>query len=187
MNELWKKLKMESICTITRGASPRPIQEWIAPSGTPWVKISDATRSQTKYINETRECIKDSGRSHSVIVRPGDLILSNSATPGIPKFMGIEACIHDGWLLLRDFKEALPLFIYYKLILDRKVLVGLGNGSVFTNLKTDILKSHEIALPPIEDQLRIVEVLGSLDELIELNEFQMKEIDELAMTHFLEH
>jgi type I restriction enzyme S subunit len=116
------------------------------------------------------------------VVKPGDLILSNSATPGIPKFMGIEACIHDGWMLLRNFRGALPQFLYYRLLFDRPALVGLGNGSVFTNLKTDILKSHVVALPPLEEQRRIAGVLGALDDLIEVNRGLIRDLDELFHT-----
>ena len=171
---------MDEVCDVTRGASPRPINEWIAPTGTPWVKIADATRSSGRTINQTRECILDSGRKHSVVVKPGDLILSNSATPGIPKFMGIEACIHDGWMLLRNFRGALPEFLYYRLLFDRPALVGLGNGSVFTNLKTDILKSHVLDLPSLEEQHRIAGVLGALDDLIEVNRGLIRDLREVA-------
>jgi len=130
------KVKLEELCTITRGSSPRPIIDWVSNVGTPWVKISDATSQPGRYISSTKECIKDDARSKSVVVNPGDLIVSNSATPGLPKFMRIEACIHDGWLLFRNFNGILPEFLYYVILNDRKKLVAKGSGSVFTNLKT---------------------------------------------------
>lgn len=120
-------------------------------------------------MDRTREFIRPEGERYSVRVVPGDLIVSNSATPGIPKFVGLNACIHDGWLLLRDFREVLPEYLYYRVLLDREQLVGQGNGSVFTNLKTDILKSHTIQLPPIEEQRGIAATLGALDDKIESN------------------
>ena len=87
----WKRTKLSALCTITRGASPRPIINWVSDEGTPWVKISDATSQPGRYISHTRECIKNEARIKSVVVHPGDLIVSNSATPGLPKFMNIEA------------------------------------------------------------------------------------------------
>ena len=122
----WKKTTFGEICTITRGASPRPIMEWVAPEGTPWVKIADATGEPGRFISQTREFIKNEGQSKSVVVHPGDLVVSNSATPGLPKFLKIEACIHDGWLLLRNFIEVIPEFIYYVVLNDRKALIGKG-------------------------------------------------------------
>lgn len=176
---------MDQIAKITRGASPRPINEWMSPHGTPWVKISDATRSNTRYIDSTREFIKSEGEKYSAVVEEGDLILSNSATPGLPKFMKIHACIHDGWMLLREIRDAIPEFLYYRLLVDRKEIVGLGNGSVFTNLKTDILKAHKIALPSIEEQQRIAQVFGNLDDLIESNLVLIENLDKIFHLEWL--
>jgi len=166
----WVETVFSDICVITRGASPRPIHDWMTEGdGIPWVKISDATASNSRFIRKTSGKIKKDGASRSVEVFQGDLILSNSATPGIPRFMGINACIHDGWLLLRDFRGASKEYLYYLLEADRPKLVAQGNGSVFTNLKTDILKNHRVHLPPLQEQKAITHILGTLDDKIELN------------------
>ena len=39
----WKTVKLEEICDIRRGASPRPIIKYVAEKGIPGVKIADAT------------------------------------------------------------------------------------------------------------------------------------------------
>ena len=165
----WTRRRLDELCRVTRGASPRPIIEWIAPEGIPWIKISDASAANSRTITQTAEFIKPDGARHSVRVLPGDLIVSNSATPGIPKFVGMNACIHDGWLLLRDFHGVIAEFLYYRVVLDRVALIQQGNGSVFTNLKTDILKSHIIDVPPISEQRAISATLGALDDKIESN------------------
>jgi len=144
------------------------------------VKISDATKSDSKYIDDTNEKIKNEGASRSVEVFPGDLILSNSATPGIPRFMRIHACIHDGWLLLRNFRNIDKDFCYYLLLAERNKLIQQGNGSIFTNLKIEILKNHVVNLPPIPEQRAIAEVLSSLDEKIELNRRMNHTLEQLA-------
>jgi type I restriction enzyme S subunit len=182
MSNKWRKVRLGEIATITRGSSPRPIIEWVSATGTPWVKIADATSEPGRYISSTKECIKNEARSKSVVVNPGDLIVSNSATPGMPKFMKIEACIHDGWLLLRNFKEVLPEFLYYIFINDRKKLVAQGTGSVFTNLKTDILKNHQILLPSLEEQQWIAETLSEIDDLIQTNVSIAETLVEIAET-----
>ena len=181
----WKTVKFSSLCDITRGASPRPINDWISTVGVPWVKISDATATNgATTINSTREHIKPEARHKSVEVFPGDLILSNSATPGIPKFLGIHACIHDGWLLLRNFRGIEKQFAYYLLLHERQNLIDQGNGSVFTNLKTDILKNHQILLPPLPEQRRIAHVLGTLDDKIENNRKTAKTLEAMAQAIF---
>ena len=185
MSSDWVETVFSDICVITRGASPRPIHDWMTEGdGIPWVKISDATASNSRFIGKTSGKIKKDGASRSVEVFQGDLILSNSATPGIPRFMGINACIHDGWLLLRDFRGATKEYLYYLLEADRPKLVAQGNGSVFTNLKTDILKNHRVHLPPLQEQKAIAHILGTLDGKIELNRKTNETLEAMAKALF---
>ncbi len=99
-------------------------------------------------------------------------------------FMGIEACIHDGWMLLRNFKGLDKNFAYYLLLHERPALVQQGNGSVFTNLKTDILKNHKVKIPEIREQRAIAHILGTLDDKIELNRRTNETLEAMARALF---
>ena len=167
--EDWKEYRLGDICNISRGSSPRPIQNFLSNKGMPWVKIADATASNSRFIANTSQFIIPEGIDKSKKVFVGDLIVSNSATPGLPKFMAIDACVHDGWLIIRDIKEATKDFLYYNFINIRRELSNQANGSVFMNLKTDIVKNFTIKLPNLRTQNKIVEILKSLDDKIELN------------------
>lgn len=184
MGSEWRSVKFSDVCDIWRGGSPRPIHEWVAPQGIPWVKISDATSSGSRYIEHTNEFIRPEGRTKSREVVPGDLILSNSATPGIPMFMALDACIHDGWLLLRNFRGIDKLFCYYLLLYERPNIVRQGTGSVFTNLKTDILKNHVVSIPSLPEQRAIAAILGALDDKIELNRRMNATLEGIARALF---
>ena len=137
---------MGQFVDIKRGGSPRPIQDFLSDSGLRWLKISDVTALQTPFVLEIKEHIKEAGLKRTVFLKSGALVLSNSATPGIPKILGVDTCIHDGWLY---FPSSLfsneYLYLFFKHI--RQDLVSLGNGSVFTNLKTDILKNYAVSIP----------------------------------------
>lgn len=88
---------------------------------------------------EIKEHIKEEGLPKTVFLKAGELVLSNSATPGIPKILDVDSCIHDGWLYFpKSELSKYYLYLFFKHI--RKELVALRNGSVFTNLKTDILR-----------------------------------------------
>lgn len=137
---------------IKRGGSPRPIQNFLSDSGFHWLKISDATGITSPFINEIKEYIIEAGLKKTVYLKSGSLVLSNSATPGLPKILDIDTCIHDGWLYFPSSKFSNEyLYLYFKHIRDN--LIALGNGSVFTNLKTDILKNYPTYLPA-EDVLK---------------------------------
>jgi type I restriction enzyme S subunit len=180
----WQEFAFGELCTITRGASPRPINDFLSSKGMPWIKIADATSSDSRFLSSTNECIKLEGVRSSVRVFPGDLILSNSATPGLPKFVTIDACIHDGWMLLRDFKGVVKQYAYWLLLNERKNLVAQGNGSVFTNLKTDILKLHRVKVPTLATQVQIAKILDSIADKIDLNRRINQTLEAMAQAIF---
>ena len=46
----WVKATIGDVVSVARGASPRPIQKFMSEIGMPWVKISDASASVSKYL-----------------------------------------------------------------------------------------------------------------------------------------
>ena len=139
----WENAPLGSFVEIKRGGSPRPIQNYLSDSGFRWLKISDVTSLNSPFVLEIKEHIKEEGLKKTVFLKAGELVLSNSATPGIPKILDVDSCIHDGWLYFpKSELSKYYLYLFFKHI--RKELVALGNGSVFTNLKTDILKVYPV-------------------------------------------
>ena len=133
--------------SVKRGGSPRPIQDFLAPEGFPWVKISDATSCTSRFLKKTKQFIKPEGLNKTIQLEPGTLILSNSATPGIPIFLDLQACIHDGWLYFPEKKHFNDAYLYQLFLVIKEQLLMQGNGSVFTNLKTDILRNQKLIIP----------------------------------------
>lgn len=168
----WRKVKLGEVCFIRRGSSPRPIKDFLisdSEEGMPWVKIADATETKTRFISKTNEFIRQEGVCKSVIVEPGDLILSNSGTAGLPKIMEIQACIHDGWQTFKELNGIDRDFLYYYLLFIRNKLLHNAYDSTMKNLTLDMLREYEMYLPPMEVQLKIVKILESFDKQIETN------------------
>lgn len=154
----WVNGKLGDFVDIKRGGSPRPIQEYLSESGLRWLKISDVTSLQTPFVIDIKDHIIEEGLKKTVFLKAGSLVLSNSATPGVPKILDIDSCIHDGWLYFPESKFSKEyLYLFFKYI--RKQLVNLSNGSVFNNLKTDILKGYPAVLPDEETLLQFDEVV----------------------------
>lgn len=168
MPENWKQGVLGDFVTIKRGGSPRPIQEFLSDDGLRWLKISDVSGLQSPYILDIAEHIIEAGLKKTVHLGEGALVLSNSATPGIPKILDVDSCIHDGWLYFPESQLSnYFLFLFFKSI--RSNLVALGNGSVFTNLKTDILKNYSFSKPDID-------TLNQFDELVTPMFVAMREV-----------
>ncbi len=154
----WRVGKIGDLTEIKRGGSPRPIKEFISDCGYRWLKISDATATSSPYIFDIKEHIKVEGLRKTILKKKGDIVLSNSATPGMPKFLAVDTCVHDGWMHFPSSKVSNEYL--YLLFLDiRPKLVQQGSGSVFVNLKTDILRFYETLIPSES-------VMKNFDELV---------------------
>ena len=95
--EGWEVGLFGEYVSVKRGGSPRPIQDFLAPEGFPWVKISDATSYTSRFLKKTKQFIKPEGLNKTIQLEPGTLILSNSATP-LRKACGVCCSYspHDG-------------------------------------------------------------------------------------------
>lgn len=145
--------KLGEIATVLRGASPRPIKKYITndSDGVNWIKIGDVPVG-SKYITQSEEKITKEGAEKSRYVRKGDFILSNSMSFGRPYILAIDGCIHDGWLSISNFKDALK----------KQIEISFGNvaTTVFSEYRTRVenefsklSKEILLKLQAIEDKI----------------------------------
>lgn len=188
MKQGWEIKKLGEVCVIERGGSPRPINAFLTDmeDGINWIKIGDATPG-SRYITSTQEKIKPEGIKKSRMVYKGDFILSNSMSFGKPYILGIDGCIHDGWLVLRDNNNIFDKnFLYYYLTSPNiyQEFKRLAVGGVVNNLNSELVRSVKVAIPPLPIQERIVSELDLLSGTIEKKREQLKELDALAQSIF---
>lgn len=165
-----KWMKMSEVMSISRGASPRPIQNYLtdADDGIPWIKIGDVSPS-SKYISSTKEKIKKEGATKSRYLKKGDFILSNSMSFGRPYILNIDGCIHDGWISMYGFEEHLDQDYLYYVLRSESVqtfwTAKANSGGAVSNLNSDIVRKTLIPIPPMAEQKRIASILDRFDTL----------------------
>ena len=174
----WEQRKFSELVQIERGGSPRPIDDFItdAPNGLNWIKIGDAP-TQGNYITKTAEKIRPEGLSKTREVHPGDLILSNSMSFGKPYIMGIDGCIHDGWLLIRNTYGVFDLTFLCHLLGTPQMLSqyrSLAAGSTVNNLNKELVGNTVVTIPSITEQRVLGDYLEQLDNLITLHQRERK-------------
>lgn len=87
---------------------------------------------------------------------------------GRPYILGIEGCVHDGWLIISDYQESLnTLFFYYELRANQvqSQFNALANGTTVENLNTDLVKGVNIIVPSIELQNEFADYAQFCDKL----------------------
>ena len=162
--------KFGECATIVRGASPRPIKNFITTesTGINWIKIGDVKQGD-KYITSTAEKITKEGARKSRFVKQGDFILSNSMSFGRPYILKIDGCIHDGWLAISDFSNKyLSDFLYHLLNSNScqyEMRKRASFGGAVQNLNADIVRELVLPVPPLPVQEEIVRILDSFTSL----------------------
>lgn len=161
----WPWVKLGNVCEVVRGGSPRPMGDPKYFVGDiPFIKISDITKDDSKFVSDSHTKVNEAGVKKSRLLQKGSLILSNSGSVCIPKFLAIDACIHDGFVSFLNFRTEVDLnFLYHFFNYTRPYVIQKHKqGITQVNLNTTIVSEFEIPLPPLPEQQKIVEKIEEL-------------------------
>ena len=176
----WEKIKLGNLCTIVRGGSPRPINDYLGGS-IPWIKIGDATEGDDIYIHKTAEAIKPDGVKKSRYLEPGSLIFANCGVSlGFARILKIAGCIHDGWLAFSDLDKSINQIFLLKLLNSiTEHFRAIAPAGTQPNLNTTIMKNFEIPVPPIDLQEKFAVVSHYLTDSIKKNSEMFEQSENL--------
>ena len=175
--EEWKEYKLGEISDIQTGPFGSQLhQKDYVPLGTPCImptNIGNRLNIDTTNIAHVKG--EDVIRLQRHCVKEGDIIYSRRGD--------IEKCayilpVNEGWLCgtgclrirVKD-NDVNSRFVAYQLSTCecKKWIVGNAVGSTMLNLNTSILKELPLRLPSKNEQDRLVNILKSLDDKIEVN------------------
>ncbi len=114
-------------------------------------------------------------RNRRAVPQARDLIITREAPMGevamIPE--GVRGCLGQRMVLLRPNTDLIdPRFMLYAIMspgVQHEISTHEGTGSTVSNLRIPALKALRIPSPPLDQQRAIADVLGALDDKIELN------------------
>ena len=166
--EGWKAEKLDGMVGVGRGSSPRPItdEKYFSNGSIPWIKIADATKS-TKFIFETKEKVNEYGASFSRKLPVGSMIIAASGTLGFPMFLGVEGCIHDGWMYFFDIKKITKEYLYFVLLFMGQYYNSISYGAAIQNINTDIIRKSKVIVPAQNILNQFTSAVSDIDSLIQ--------------------
>jgi type I restriction enzyme, S subunit len=95
-------MKLGNLCDIVRGSSPRPQGDPRYYGGSiPRLMIADVTRDGV-YVTPQIDSLTEEGSMKSRPMKKGDVIIAVSGDPGRACILNVDACIHDGFVGLRN-------------------------------------------------------------------------------------
>jgi len=179
---------IQEICTVVRGSSPRPQGDPQYYGGKiPRLMVADLSRDGM-YVTPRIDSLTEEGALKSRPMKRGELVIAVSGNPGEPCILSIDACIHDGFVGLRDLDEktVFPPYLYQYLKFIKETNKAQAVGAIYKNLNTDQIKSFQIPLPPLSIQKKIAAILDAADEYRQKTKTLIEKYDQLAQSLFLD-
>jgi type I restriction enzyme, S subunit len=179
--EEWAIKRIGEIATVIRGSSPRPKGDPRFYGGNiPRLMVADVTRDY-KYVTPKTDYLTEEGAKLSRPMPAGSLVVVCSGTVGVPAILAVDACIHDGFLALKDIDHNCDMeYLFYTFThLRAKFDSSATHGGVFTNLTTQIMKEFLIPIPPLQEQRKITEILSNLDNKLAIERQKLVSLQKL--------
>ena len=181
------KVTLGDVCIIQSGGTPSRSNLDYWKNGTiSWVKISDI---KDKYLNFTEEYITYEGlkNSSAKIFSKGTILYTIFATLGEVSILNIEAATNQAIAGIKLVDENVYNdFLYYYLVSKKEEVNNRGRGVAQNNINLSMLKNIEIEMPNLEKQRKIANVLDKVNKIINKRQQQLKKIDELVKSRFIE-
>ena len=187
----WKEYRLGDLCkNVMSGGTPLTSNKDYYENGNiPWLKTTEIHKEIIRY---TDTYITELGlkNSSAKLIPENSLIVAmygDGGTAGKVALTKIslttnQACCN----LVIDKEKAFYGFVYYYLKVNYENLVNLKTGGSQQNLNAIIIKNFKIRVPNIETQQKIANILGSYDELIEVNNQRIKTLEGTAQALYKE-
>ena len=181
-------VSLGDICDIKIGRTPpRKQPQWFSEShGIKWASIKDMGNTG-KYISQTSEFLTaDAIKKFNIPIIPaGTLLTSFKLTVGRLGFTEYDMCSNEAiaQLPIKDPDMVDKNYLYYYL---KNFNFGSlsSTSSIATAVNSKTVKNISVNLPPLDRQKKIANILGSLDEKIELNRRMNETLEQLGQALF---
>lgn len=181
-------VSLGDICDIKIGRTPpRKQPQWFSESyGIKWVSIKDMGNTG-KHISQTSEFLTaDAIKKFNIPIIPaGTLLMSFKLTVGRLGFAEDDMCSNEAiaQLPIKNPSVVDKNYLYY--YLKNFNFDSLSStSSIATAVNSKTVKNISVNLLPLDQQKKIANILGSLDEKIELNRRMNETLEQLGQALF---
>lgn len=177
----WRTTRLGEVATLGGGTTPsRSEPAYWEDETVPWATPSDITSlpSGITAISSTETSVSDRAMAQCSLPLnpPGTVLMTSRATIGFAAINTVPMATNQGFITFRAGAGLDEGFLLHWLIAQRSNLVAAAGGSTFKELSRGTAKLLPILLPPLDEQRRIAEVLGSVDEAIAANRTALDQV-----------
>ena len=158
----WEICRLGDLASFFSGGTPSTSVAEYYNGDIPWITSGDLNH---RYISEVQGRISVRGLENSaskMIAANTLLIALYGATSGVTAISNIRAAINQAVLAIIPVK-ADSRFLFFKLSYLKDWLIGTYTQGGQPNLSGDIVKSIELSVPTLDEQVAVVAVLSEMD------------------------
>lgn len=160
------------------GAAFKPT-DW-ENDGLPIIRIQNLTGSGEKFNYTTRKVKPE------LIVEPGDLLVSWSATLDVYRWAGPRGVLNQHIFKVLPKQGIDPDYLFFALKTALAELTAKTHGSTMKHVVRGDFESTRVAVPPLPEQRRIVDLLTRAEGIVRLRREAEKKAAELIPALFLD-
>ena len=172
--EGWRTMFLGELTRIAGGTTPkRKTAEYWEDVSISWATPTDITSMAASVYKlfDTKEKISEAAVSKggSKIFPERTVLMTSRATIGYVAVAQVPISTNQGFANFLPNEKYNPQFLCYLLESKRGELIQRAGGSTFKEISKSSLRGFQIMLPPLTEQLRIAEILSSVDDQIVAN------------------
>lgn len=164
--ENWEWVRLTEVGSWGAGATPSRSHPEYYNGGIPWLKTGDLNDG---VISSTSETISQAGADNSSVRfnQPGNILIAMyGATIGKLGIAGISLTTNQACCGCKTFDGIYNWYLFYYLLAMRPLLIDQGSGGAQPNISKTKIEKFPFALPPFEEQKRIVTKIEKLMPLL---------------------
>jgi len=184
--EGWRMMKVSEFADVVGGGTPSTKQEEFWNGDIPWLTPKDLSEHQGRQISRGERNISRLGLENSSarLVPAGTVLLTSRAPVGYVAIAKNPVSTNQGFRSLVIKDGFYPEFIYYLLLNSTEYLCSHASGSTFQEISGSTLSGLDFLMPALTEQQAIANVLGTLDDKIDLNRRMNETLEAMAQAIF---
>lgn len=167
----WNWTPLSRVAQLESGHTPSRKHPDYWDGGIPWIGIKDATENHGRTLSDTYQHVSELGLKNSSarLLPEKTVCLSRTASVGFVVVMGRQMATSQDFVNWVCGPNIEPHYLKYVLLAENEALWRFASGTTHQTIYYPEAKAFHVCLPPLAEQKRIAEVLGALDDKIELN------------------
>lgn len=176
---------LSDIIELIGGGTPKTSKPEFWNGDIPWLSVVDFGGDR-RWVDKAEKTITNLGleNSSTKLLKSGDIVISARGTVGELAQLKRPMAFNQSCYGIRARTGVDQDFLYYLLKKSVNDLRRQSHGGVFNTITRSTFDVVSISIPSIVTQKKIADILGSLDEKIELNRRMNETLEQLGQALF---